>query len=171
MKLTAIVAVADNGVIGLAGQLPWHLPADLAHFKMRTLGKPVLMGRRTFASVGKPLPGRLNVVVTREPAPEGCLAARTLSEALDLPGVADAPEVMIIGGAQLYTEALPFCDELLLTRVHHRPEGDTYLDVDLSGWVLADREERPADARNPYAMAFETWKPSTSTPSTPSRPR
>jgi dihydrofolate reductase len=158
MKLTAIVAIADNGVIGKDGKLPWRLPADLAHFKRHTLGKPIVMGRRTFDEVGRPLPGRLNIVVTQKAAPAGCLAAPSLGAALALPEVASAAEVMIIGGAQLYAEAIPRCDELLVTRVHADPEGDTTLELDLAGWELTHREEHPADERNPHAMSFETWR-------------
>jgi len=158
MKLTAIVAAAENGAIGIEGRLPWRLPADLAWFKRVTLGKPVIMGRRTWESIGKPLPGRLNVVVGRMPTPEGCAAARSLDEALSLPDVAAAPEVMIIGGARLFDEALPRCDELRLTRVHGTFTGDAFFSFDPTGWELVSREEHPADEKNPHAMTFETWR-------------
>ncbi|HEY0840031.1 MAG TPA: dihydrofolate reductase [Vulgatibacter sp.] len=158
MKLTAIVAAADNGAIGIEGRLPWRLPADLARFKRLTLGKPVLMGRRTWESIGRPLPGRLNVVLGRMPTPEGCVSARSLDEALSLPEVAAADEVMIIGGASLYQEALPRCDTLELTRVHGSFTGDAFFSFDPVGWTLAAREERPADETNPHPMTFETWR-------------
>ncbi|AKU90136.1 dihydrofolate reductase [Vulgatibacter incomptus] len=158
MKLTAIVAASDNGVIGRSGELPWRLPADLARFKRLTLGKPVLMGRRTHESIGRPLPGRLNVVVTSGGTPEGCVGARTIDEALELSEVAKAPEVMVIGGAQLYAEALRLCDELLLTRVHGSFEGDAFFHFDPEGWELVAREEIPADEKNAYATTFETWR-------------
>lgn len=158
MKLTAIVAAAENGAIGIEGRLPWRLPADLARFKRLTLGKPVIMGRRTWESIGKPLPGRLNVVVGGMPEPEGCRAARSLDEALALPEVAGADEVAIIGGARLYEEALPRCHELELTRVHGSFEGDAFFPFDPAGWVLVASEDLPADEKNPYAMTFETWR-------------
>ncbi len=164
MKLTAIVAVSENGVIGNQGKLPWHLPADLAHFKERTLGKPVLMGRRTWESIGKPLPGRTNVVIGSMATPEGCLSAPSLDEALALPEVASAPEVMIIGGGGLYAEALPRCAELLLTLVHGEFEGDTFLDFDSIGWELIFSDERAADEKNDYAMTFEIWRRPLSAP-------
>lgn len=158
MKLTAVVAAAENGAIGIEGRLPWRLPADLAHFKRLTLGKPVVMGRRTWESIGRPLPGRLNVVVGSMPTPEGCVSARSLDEALAIPEVAAAPEVVIIGGARLYAEALPRCDELRLTRVHGAFEGDAFFSFDSAGWELVEREPRPADEKNPHAMTFETWR-------------
>lgn len=158
MKLSLVVAVAENGIIGQGGKLPWHLPADLAHFKRVTLGKPVVMGRRTWESIGRPLPHRLNVIVGRlEEAPEGCLLARSLDEALALPEVAASPEVMIIGGARLYEEALERADELLLTRIHHAFEGDVSFHFDEGGFRLESREDRPPDERNPHPMSFETW--------------
>jgi len=158
VKLTAIVAAAENGAIGIEGRLPWRLPADLAHFKRLTLGKPVVMGRRTWESIGRPLPGRLNVVVGSMPTPEGCASARSLDEALSLPEVAAAPEVAIIGGARLYEEALPRCDELHLTRVHGEFEADAFFSFDPAGWELVESEAHPADERNPHAMTFETWR-------------
>lgn len=157
MRLSAIVAVADNGVIGKDGQLPWRLPADLAWFKRQTLGKPVLMGRKTFESIGKPLPGRLNVVLTSGPTPPGCLGAASLEEALALPELAAAPEVMVIGGARVYEAALPRCTELLLTRIHHSFEGDSFFDFDVSEWERVSEERHEADERNPYPYTFERW--------------
>jgi len=157
-RLIAVVAAAEGGVIGKEGQLPWHLPADLRHFKAHTLGKPILMGRRTFESIGKPLPGRLNVVVSSGPAFEGCLAARSLDEALALPEVAAAQEVAVIGGARLYAEALPRLDELFLTRVHGSFEGDAFFHFDPEGWELIASEDHPADERNAWAMTFERWR-------------
>lgn len=158
MKLTLVVAVADNGVIGKDGRLPWHLPADLAHFKRVTTGKPIVMGRRTWESIGKPLPHRLNVVIgSLAEAPEGCLLAPSLAEALALPEVRSAPEVMIIGGARLYEEALPKASELRVTRIHHAFEGDVSFHFDEDGWQLESSEERAPDDRNAYPMTFETW--------------
>lgn len=156
-RLVAVVAVAENGVIGHEGKLPWRLPADLAHFKRVTMGKPILMGSRTWRSIGRPLPGRTNVVISRRERPEGALVAPSLDEALALPEVREAEEVMIVGGAQLYEAALPRCEEIRLTRVHASPPGDTFFFFDESGWERVEAEERPPDERNPHALTFERW--------------
>lgn len=125
MIITLIAAMAENRVIGKDGAMPWHLPDDLARFKAITLGHPVIMGRKTFASIGRPLPGRLNIVLTRRKgySPEGVAVARSLDEALALAGTAD--EVFICGGGQVYREALPLADRIHLTVVHRPYEGDT----------------------------------------------
>lgn len=157
MRLVAVVAVADNGVIGNAGTLPWHLPADLAHFKRVTMGKPILMGARTWRSIGRPLPGRTNVVISRRERPEGALRADSLDEALALPEVRDAEEVMIVGGAKVYEAALSRCEEIRLTRVHASPEGDTFFTFDASEWERVEAEDRPADEKNPIPLTFERW--------------
>ena len=153
--LSLIVAVADNGVIGSKGALPWHLPDDLAHFKRTTLGKPVIMGRRTFVSIGRALPGRQNVVVSRDPdfSARGCLVARDLDEALGL--YATAPEQIVIGGASLYEEALPRAQRIYLTRVHASPPGDVYFPkLDPGQWGESLVSEHLADARHQYAFSI-----------------
>ena len=159
MKLTAIVAAAENGVIGRDGQLPWHLPADLKHFKVRTMGRPVIMGRKTWESIGRPLPGRVNVVLTGQQgwSAAGALVAHSLDEALALPEVAGADEAMILGGARLFAEALPRCDELELTRVHAEVEGDTFFHFDESAWELDASEGITPDEKNAWPITFETW--------------
>jgi dihydrofolate reductase len=156
-RIALVVAVAENGVIGRGGALPWHLPDDLKFFKSVTLGKPVLMGRRTFESIGRPLPGRRNLVLTRSsPALPGEVeAVGSIDAALAL--VADAAELCVIGGAALYAEALPRAQRLYLTRVHGEFEGDVYFPP----WIAADwreleRREHPADAHHAYAMSFLT---------------
>jgi len=157
--LTLIAALADDRVIGRDGGLPWHLPADLAHFKLLTWGKPVLMGRRTYQAIGKPLHGRLNVVVTHDAAwrAEGVTVAHSLDEALRAAG--DAPEVMVIGGAQLYAECLPRARRLQLTRIHAQIDGDVrFPEFDLSLWDEVERHEHPADARNPHRMTFLSYR-------------
>ena len=152
--LALIAAVAENGVIGAKGGLPWRLPDELAHFKRTTLGKPVLMGRRTFASLGRALPGRTNVVLSRDlgfAAPDA-LVARDLDAALAL--VRGAPEVMVIGGAALYAEALPRADRIYLTRVRARPEGDVWFPkLEPADWRETPLSEHPADARHAHAYA------------------
>jgi dihydrofolate reductase len=155
--ITLVIAVADNGVIGRDGALPWHLPDDLKHFKTVTLGKPVLMGRRTFESIGRPLPGRRNLVLTRNAraAWPGVETVATLQEACTR--AAPTVELCVIGGAGLYTLALPLAARIYLTRVHASPPGDTRFALEqLSGWQETQRQEHPADARHAYAMSFIT---------------
>ena len=142
-----IVARADNGVIGREGGLPWHLSGDLKFFKAQTLGKPVVMGRKTFQSIGRPLPGRPNLVVTRDAAFRadgvevfGDVAA-ALARAQALAAESGAAEVMVIGGGQIYAETLPQAERIYLTEVHARPEGDTSLpDLDPAEWTEVRRE-------------------------------
>jgi dihydrofolate reductase len=156
MKLSAVVAASDNDVIGRGNALPWHLPADLAFFKRITLGKPVLMGRRTFESIGKPLPGRRNLVLSRSQyEAAGIECVHTLDEACAR--VAGEAEMMIIGGAAVFELAVPLLDVIYLTRVHCRLEGDTFMPhIDWLQWRETAREERAADERNAYAMTFLT---------------
>jgi len=157
MKLSIIAAVADNGVIGQAGHLPWHLPADLQHFKALTLRKPVLMGRRTWESIGRPLPGRRNLVITRDPryrAP-GVEVFTSLQAALN--AVAAAEEAMVIGGAELYRALWPLVTTLFLTRVHATPHGDTYFPTVGPEWIRIDVREQAQDEKNAHAMTFEHW--------------
>jgi len=153
--LSLVVAAGERNEIGKDGRMPWHLPADLKHFKAVTLGKPVIMGRRTHESIGRALPGRRNIVVTRNPGyrAEGCEVAHSLQEALDLAG--DAPEVMVIGGAGLYREALPLADRIYLTRVAGQFDADTHFPGFAAGkWQEKERVHRPADERNACACEF-----------------
>lgn len=158
MKLVAVVAVADNGVIGKDGTLPWHLPYDLAHFRRVTKGKPIVMGARTWRSIGRPLPGRTTVVLSRTERPEGVLHADSLEAALQLPEVRSAEEVMIVGGAKVYESALPRCEEIWITRVHASPEGDAFFHFDPTGWEKVHAEDHPADEKNPHPFTIERWK-------------
>jgi len=153
--MVAVVAMAENGVIGVDNGLPWRLPGDLGRFKRITLGKPVLMGRRTFDSIGKPLPGRLNLVLTRDPSwsAEGVVAVHGMDEALRTAG--DAAELMVIGGAGVYALCWPRVERLELTLVHARPEGDTRLPVfDWSDWRVLARERHRADERHDHDYSF-----------------
>mgnify|MGYP001814615012 FL=1 len=157
MKLSLIAAMAENRVIGHENRLPWHLPADLQHFKTITLGKPVLMGRKTWESIGRPLPGRTNIVITRDAdyVAEGCVVAHSLEEAVRAAG--EAAEVMVIGGAQLYRQALPLADTLYLTLVHAEIQGDTRFPAWQPGeWRETARSDHEADDRNPHAYSFIT---------------
>lgn len=146
MILTLVVARADNGVIGRDGGLPWHLPADLRHFKRLTVGKPVVMGRRTFESIGKPLPGRHNIVLTRSTGwtAEGVTAVPNLAEAVAAAGLqvgARPEEIMIIGGAAVYADALPSARRVYLTEIHAEFEGDTVMPPFAAGvWRETGRE-------------------------------
>jgi dihydrofolate reductase len=159
--LTLVVARADNGVIGRDGGMPWHLPADLRHFKRLTVGKPVVMGRRTFDSIGKPLPGRHNIVMTRSKdwAAESVTVVPNLAEAVAAAGLqqgARPEEIMIIGGATIYTEALPSARRIYLTEIHAAPEGDTVLPpFDPAVWHETAREAHPAEGDAP-AYSFVT---------------
>jgi dihydrofolate reductase len=132
LPLVLVVAVAENGVIGRNGQLPWRIPGDLKHFKSVTMGKPVVMGRKTYDSIGKPLPGRANIVLTRDKdwRADGVFVGHSLDEALRLADAearkAGAAEIAVIGGSALFEETLPIAAKIELTEVHARPEGDTY---------------------------------------------
>lgn len=155
--LSLVVAVADNDVIGRGGGLPWHLPADLRRFRALTMGKPMLMGRRTWESLPGLLPGRRHIVLTRTPGYEapGCTVVGSLEEALETAG--DAPELMVIGGAGLFAETLPRARRIHLTRVHASVDGDTFFPrYDPAQWRETAREHREADERNPYACTFIT---------------
>jgi dihydrofolate reductase len=150
-----LAAVAENGVIGRDNRLPWHLPDDLKRFKSLTLGKPILMGRKTFESIGKPLSGRTNLVLTRSPewSQPGALGVHSLAEALERSG--DAAELIVVGGAEVFRLALARARRIYLTRVHARVEGDTgFPDLDDRQWRESAREEHPADERHAYAMSF-----------------
>ena len=153
MKRSLVVAVARNGVIGRDNALPWRLPADLAHFKKVTMGHPVVMGRRTYESIGKPLPGRQNIVVTHNrgyDAP-GCTVVGSLDDAWRAAGTAD--EVSIIGGTTLFEETLPIADVIHLTEVEADVEGDTFFPrFDRSAWQEREVARHPADERNAYPI-------------------
>ena len=157
MIISLVVAMAENRVIGKHNQLPWRLPADLKRFRAVTLGKPVLMGRKTYESIGKPLPGRTNVVVTHEAefrAP-GCVVVHTPEAALAAAG--DSPEVMVIGGASFYRQMLPRADRLYLTVIHVRFEGDAFFpEFDPGGWREVERVRHEPDEKNPYPYSFIT---------------
>ncbi len=155
--LSLIAAVAKDRAIGKDNRMPWHLPADFAWFKRTTLGHPVIMGRKTFESIGRPLPGRRNIVVTRNASfrAEGIEAAHSLTEALRLA----ADDAFVIGGATLYTEALPQADRLYLTEVDAHVEADTFFPPWVhEEWREVSREPYPADEKNRYAMDFVVWE-------------
>lgn len=154
-ELSLIVAMDDNRLIGSNNDLPWQMPADLAYFKRTTMGKPIIMGRKTFASIGRPLPGRRNIVITRDPgfSAAGCEIANGIDAALSFCG--DAEEVMLIGGASLYQQTIDQATRLYITRIHHSFEGDTWFpEFDSKRWKQETREDHDADDGNPYAYSF-----------------
>lgn len=157
MIVALIAAVAENGVIGRDGTLPWSLPADLRRFRDLTTGHHVVMGRRTHASIGRALPGRVNLVLTRHPeqvAP-GSRAVGDLGEALRIARAAGERELFVIGGAAVYAAALPHATRIYLTRVAARIDGDVrFPELEPGRWHEVSREARPADERNPHALAF-----------------
>lgn len=165
IRLAIIVAAAENGVIGRDNGLPWHLSEDLRYFKRVTMGKPVVMGRRTFESIGRPLPGRTNIVVTRRSdfRPEGVRVAAGLEQALDLAeqvALTDGvDEMLVIGGAELYAAALPRAHRLYFTEVHARVEGDAVLPaIDWRQWRELSRERHRAVPPNPYDYSFVIYE-------------
>lgn len=157
MMVSMIVAAAANNVIGIDGELPWHLSADLKRFKALTMGKPIIMGRLTHESIGKALPGRRNIVISRTPgySAAGCDVAVSPSHALEL--AADADEIMVIGGGRIYQQLLPQASRIYLTRVHAHPEGDAFFpELPASEWQVIEREDFPADDDRPLGYSYET---------------
>ena len=158
-RVSIIVAADEHGGIGRDGGLPWHLPADLKRFKALTMGKPIVMGRRTWDSIGRPLPGRRSLVVSRQPGLtiDGVEVFESLDAALQ--AAADAPETCVIGGAEIYRQALPNADVVHLTRVHASVQADTFFPVlDAAEWEEVEREDRPADDRHAYPYSFLTLR-------------
>ncbi len=156
MDISIIVAADENGIIGKENRLPWRLAADMKHFRELTMGKPVLMGRKTHESIGKPLPGRHNIVITRNRSLEieGCTVVTSLDDALDAAG--DVDEVMIIGGAELYRESVGLANRIYLTRVHTAVEGDAvFPEIDYDEWFDTSIESHAPDERNEFPYSFE----------------
>ena len=164
LRLSVIVAAAQNGVIGHNNALPWHLPRDLAYFKRVTMGKPIVMGRKTFESIGRPLPGRSNIIITRNSdfQAEGIKVVSSLEEALklaaDIALIDGVEELVVIGGAQIYRAAIPRADRLYITEVHADVPGDTHLPaIDWSQWREVARERHKAEGANPYDYSFVVY--------------
>lgn len=155
MTISIIAALSTNNVIGRDGGLPWDLPDDLKFFKDTTKGHPIIMGRRNFASIGRPLPKRRNIVVTRQGGLtiDGCDVVSSLQEAVDLASEEETEEIFIIGGGEIYAQALPLCDRLYLTHVDAEIEGDVYFpEVEYTEWQEVSREHHEADERHAYAF-------------------
>jgi dihydrofolate reductase len=164
IRLAVIVAVAENGVIGKNNALPWRIPEDLRYFKRITMGKPIIMGRKTFESIGKPLPGRTNIVITRNVnmRAEGVSIVASLDEALDLARrvalTEGVEEAVVIGGAEIYRLAVAVAERLYVTEVHAAVEGDAVLpEIDWSKWREVDRERYVAEPPNPYDYSFVSY--------------
>lgn len=165
IPLAVIVAAAENGVIGRNNSLPWHLPEDLRYFKRVTMGKPIVMGRKTFESIGRPLPGRTNIVISRNAgfSAPGVKVAASLDDALtlgqDIAHIDGASEVVVIGGAEIYRLAMPRAGRLYVTEVHASVEGDALLPpINWSEWREVSRERHSASASNPYDYSFVLYE-------------
>ena len=156
MKISMIAAMADDRVIGINNSLPWKLPNDMKWFRQQTMGKPIVMGRKTFESFGaKPLPGRSNIIITRDKNYQAadCIVVHSIDEAIDAAG--DVAEIMIIGGASFYEQMLPRADRLYLTFVHTKVNGDAWFpDWDKNDWQEVERIDHEADEKNPHAHSF-----------------
>ena len=156
--ISIIVAASENDVIGRQGELPWRLSDDLKHFKAITMGKPIVMGRKTWESIGRPLPGRQNIVITRQRGfvAEGCDVVASLDDAITAAG--DVNEIVVIGGSQVYALALPLAERLYITRVHADVEGDaSFPAVDATRFCLVADEHHEADDRNEYDFSFRVY--------------
>lgn len=161
MILSLLVAAAENNVIGKDNQLPWHLPNDLRYFKNQTWGMPILMGRKTFESIGKPLPGRKNIVITRntEWKNDGALVVHSLKEAIQLAENDGVKEIFVIGGAEIFNDAFEKAQRLYLTRIHAAIDGDTYLKgMNEADWKLVKNRFCSADEKNAYDHSFQVWE-------------
>lgn len=155
MRITLLVAMSQEGVIGINNRLPWHLPADLAYFKQKTLHKTIVMGRHTYESIGKPLPHRTNLVLTTNPhyTAQGCEVYHSISACLA--AKQGIEELIVIGGAQIYQAFLPLATHLAITQVHHQVQGDTFFPTyDKSEWCLLKETYHPQDELNEFAMTF-----------------
>jgi dihydrofolate reductase len=160
MRLSLIAAVSDNGIIGRGQDLPWRLSADLKRFKSLTMGHHIVMGRKTFESIGRPLPGRTLVVVSRQPnfAAENVLVTTSLFDAIELAQHAGDSEVFVIGGGEIYRQAIDIVDRMFLTRVHASIEGDVYFPpVIFDDWQLVAEQHHDADEKNEYDTTFQIF--------------
>lgn len=156
--ISMIWAMGKNNALGCRNRMPWHLPADFAYFKKITLGKPVIMGRKTYESIGKPLPGRENIIITRDEdfKPEGCITVNSIDGAK---AYAAEGEVFIVGGAEIYKAFLPLAHKLYITEIDHAFEADTYFpEIDYSQWKLVSSQPGPRDEKNPYAYKFLVYE-------------
>lgn len=159
--ISLIVAAAENNTIGKNNQLLWHLPKDLKFFKNTTWGMPVIMGRRTFESVNKPLPGRFNIVITRQAdwKADGVIVAVDLQDALEKAAATNCKEIFIIGGGEIYKQAFELATKIYLTRVHTTIDGDTFFPaIDEKKWELVSSHDFEADEKHAFAYSFQNWR-------------
>jgi len=164
VTIVLLAAVADNGVIGRDNALPFRQSADLTRFKSLTMDRPIVMGRKTYLSIGKPLAGRTNIVISRDPefAPEGTVVARSLDAALDVAREdarkRGADEIVVIGGTDVFVQTMPLADRMEITHVHAQPEGDTYFPpIDGTRWRIVARSDHPAGPRDDNAFSYVTY--------------
>jgi dihydrofolate reductase len=157
MTISIIAALAKNRIIGKNNKLPWNLPADLKHFKKLTLGKPIIMGQKTFESIGRPLPGRANIILSLDEnfKPQGCIVANSIEEVLKI--LEHEKEIMIAGGASIYKQFLPLANKMYLTLIDANFEGDTYFpEFNWEDWEVIERIENQSDKENPYKYTILT---------------
>lgn len=163
MKISLVVAAGTNYAIGREGTMPWHLPADLRHFKNVTWGLPVIMGRKTYESLGKPLPGRTNIVITRQEgwasASQELCVAKDPEQALEMAATSHVKEAMVIGGGEIYRLFWERAHRIYLTRVEVSPEADTFFpSIDPADWKLIQQLDREADSKNAFNLSFQIWE-------------
>jgi dihydrofolate reductase len=159
--LSHIVAVSENNIIGAKNELPWHLPNDFKYFKNKTWGMPVIMGRKSYESLKKSLPGRINIVVTKKTNwhPDDVFVVNNIDDAVENAKESDAKEIFIIGGGEIFKQTINIVSKIYLTRVHATVDGDTfYPELDKEKWKLIDQQSFPADEKNNYAYTFEVWE-------------
>ena len=161
MTISFVVAAATNNGIGKDGKLPWHIPNDMKFFKNTTWGMPVVMGRKTFESLGKVLPGRKNIVITRQTSwkVEGTVAVKSIEDAMFLAKQADVNEVMVIGGGEIFRSLFDKAKRIYMTRVEADPEADTFFpSIDPAQWFLVSQQNHEADEKNAYNHSFQVWE-------------
>jgi dihydrofolate reductase len=161
MLISAIAALTRNRVIGKDNQIPWYLPADLKFFKRTTLGHHILMGRKNYESLGKPLPKRTNVVITRDPyfISTGCIVVHSIEEALQVARDNGEEEAFIIGGGEIYAQSLPLIDKMYLSEIDAEIEGDVFFpEFDRSNWVVTSEDHHPADERNAFPFTVRIYE-------------
>lgn len=161
MIISIIVAASENNVIGINNQLPWNLPNDLKYFKNTTWGLPVIMGRKTFDSVGKPLKGRQNIIITRQKdyAPEGVEVVSSIDAAIEAAKAYDVNEIFITGGTEIFIQSFPKVDRIYLTRVHATVNGDAFFpEISENEWKLVKADRHEVDEKHVYAYTFEVWE-------------
>lgn len=158
--ISCIVAVAENGVIGAHGEIPWYLSSDFKYFKKTTMGAPIIMGRACFESIGRPLPGRDNIIISRNPfyAVSGAFVVHSIEEAIHLAQASGNPEIFVIGGGEIYRQTMPLWDRLYLTVVHLSPFGDTFFpELDMTQWLLVSERFHTKSEKDDADCTFKVY--------------